>query len=345
MVKAIKLLLLVLLVAVIGVFAWGYAPDREIAELRAEYGGEPSQILPLPNGQQVHIRDEGPRQAPVLVLLHGSSSSLHTWQGWTEALDDQYRIVRLDLPGHGLTGPQINDDYTAKAYSDTVALTMAQLGVDKYIVAGNSMGGWVAWNHALAYPDKVTGLILVDAGGAPDAAPTSLPIGFRLAQNKTLRPVLQWFTPRMMVDRSVRQSVADPTKVTDAQVDRYYDLLRYPGNREATSLRGDVARVPATAIQMAQIGIPALVIWGRQDTLIPVTAADWFDENLPRSSKIIYPNLGHLPMEEAPAQTAEDVRQWLKDVGLNEKIAGPSPLPFIAPTKAPPQTAPAQDNP
>jgi len=360
MLKAIKFLLVLVLVAVIGIFAWGYAPDRDVTELRAEYGGEPSQLLPLPNGQTVHMRDEGPRQAPVLLLLHGSNSSLHTWQGWVDALKDQYRIIRIDQPGHGLTGPHITNDYSTTAFVDTGAMVMKQLGIEKYSVVGNSMGGHVAWNMALAYPDNVIGLVLVDASGAPDSAPQKLPIGFRLAQNEAIAPILQWFTPRMIVARTIQQSVADPKRVTDAQIDRYYDLLRYPGNREATRLRNKVPRIEATPEQIASIAVPTLVIWGAKDTLIPVKSAEWFSNHVPRSSAIIYRDLGHMPMEEAPQRTARDLRQWLKDVGLDKVAAnGPGVLPpvsadiFGTPSAAPPSTgeekpdekaAPAQDN-
>jgi pimeloyl-ACP methyl ester carboxylesterase len=331
MLKAIKILLVLLLVAVIIIFAWGYAPDRDVTELRAEYGGEPSLLLPLPNGQTVHVRDEGPRQGPVLLMIHGSSSSLHTWQGWVDALKDQYRIVRLDLPGHGLTGPHISDDYSTKAFVDTAATVMEQLGIKKYTVIGNSMGGYVAWNMALAYPQEVTGLVLVDASGAPQIAPDSLPIGFRLAQSDAVRPILQWFTPRMIIDRSLRQSVAEPEKVTQAQVDRYYDLLRHPGNREATLLRGEAPQIEATPEMLGSITVPTLIMWGAKDTLIPVKAAEWFATHIPRSSTIIYRDLGHIPMEEAPQRTAQDLRQWLKDVALDTLApSGPVILPPVS---------------
>ncbi|MEZ5708446.1 MAG: alpha/beta hydrolase [Blastomonas sp.] len=337
MLKALKWLVLLLILTVVVIAAWGYAPDRDPEELRKAYGGPPSVMLPLPDGQKVHLRDEGPRQAPVLLLLHGSSSSLHTWQGWADDLKRDYRVIRYDQPGHGLTGPQVKDDYSAKSFSDTAAAVMEQLGIDRYVVVGNSMGGWVAWNHALAYPDRVSGLVLVDAAGAPDSAPTNLPLGFRLAQSEWVGPMLQYFTPRTLVARSVRQTVANPDAVSDAQIDRYWNLLLYPGNRHATRLRNKVPRVPATAAQMAGITAPALVMWGAKDTLIPVSAADWFADNLPQSSRTIYPDLGHIPMEEAPERTVQDLRQWLSDVGLNQPT-GP------ASDGAASQTAPAGDS-
>ncbi len=312
----LKWLLIALAVAVIGLAIWGYAPDRNPEDLRAEYGQQPSQYVKLPSGQNIHLRDEGPRDAPAILLLHGSSSSLHTWQEWAENLSRDYRVVRYDQPGHGLTGPHVSKDYTAKGYSDTAAAVMAYLDIDQYVIAGNSMGGWVAWNHALAYPGNVRGLILVDASGAPDSKPRKLPIGFRLANSQAMRPLMKVFTPRSIIEASLETSVGDPSKITDAQVDRYWNLVRYPGNREAIGDRGKVARNTAGPEQMAGIKAPALVMWGAKDTLIPVSAAKWFDTHIPSSNVIIYDDLGHIPMEEDGTRTAGDVRKWLSENSL-----------------------------
>ncbi|WP_164118059.1 alpha/beta hydrolase [Sphingorhabdus sp. Alg239-R122] len=312
----IKWLLIALAVAVISLAIWGYAPDRDPEELRAEYGQQPSQYVKLPSGQNIHLRDEGPKNAPAILLLHGSSSSLHTWQEWTENLSRDYRIIRYDQPGHGLTGPHVSKDYTAKGYSDTAAAVMQYLDIDTYVIAGNSMGGWVAWNHTLAYPDNVRGLILVDASGAPDAQPKKLPIGFRLANSRAMRPLMKVFTPRSIIKASLETSVGDPSRITNAQIDRYWNLIKYPGNREAIGDRSDVARIAAKPEQMADIKVPALVMWGAKDTLIPVPAAKWFDTHIQDSTAIIYDDLGHIPMEEDGARTAVDVGKWLSDNGL-----------------------------
>lgn len=308
-----------LVVAFVGLAIWGYAPDRDPAELRAEYARPPSKFITLDNGQQVHVRDTGPRDAPVLLLLHGSSASLHTWEGWADALQDRYRVIRYDQPGHGLTGPQVDNDYSASGFAGTAAMVMDELGVDKYVVAGNSMGGWVAWNHALAFPDRVRGVILVDSSGAPDAAPSKLPIGFRLAQSPLMQPVMRVFTPRSIIRSSLETTVGDPDSVTDEQVDLYWNMLRYPGNREATRRRGEVRRDQATPEEVGRIHVPVLILWGARDTLIPVKAANWFKQALPDSKLIVYSDLGHIPMEEDPARTARDVRQWLAAEKLDRK--------------------------
>jgi pimeloyl-ACP methyl ester carboxylesterase len=325
MLKFLKYLALILLFAVIGLAIWGYAPDRDIAELRSEYGGAPSQFITLANGQEVHVRDTGPRDAPALLLIHGSGASLHTWEGWADRLEKTYRIIRYDQPGHGLTGPQIDGDYSGKAFSDTAAMVMDHLGVSSYLVAGNSMGGWVAWSHALAYPERVKGLILVDSSGAPAIAPREIPIGFRLASSPLFQPLITSFTPRSIIASTLEGSVADKDMLSDAHIDRYWNLLRYPGNRQAVLDMGKADRKQITAEEIAQIAAPTLILWGSQDTLIPVDAARWFDEHIPDSSLVIYGDLGHLPMEEDAARTANDLDSWLKAKTLD------TPPPAITP--------------
>ncbi len=178
MLKFLKWLFILLVVAIIGLGIWSYAPDIEPSELQAQYGGPPSRFIELPNGQSVHIRDEGPRDAPAILLIHGSNASLHTWQGWADDLKRDYRVVRYDQPGHGLTGAQINRDYSTEAFRDTGAEVMNALGINRYVVAGNSMGGWVAWNIALKYPQRVAGLALVDASARPRPSRPASPSGF-----------------------------------------------------------------------------------------------------------------------------------------------------------------------
>ena len=324
MLKFLKWLLVLVVVAIIGLGVWGYAPDIEPSELQAQYGQPPSQFIELPNGQSVHVRDEGPRDAPAILLIHGSNASLHTWQGWVDDLKKDYRVVRYDQPGHGLTGAQVKGDYSTEAFRDTGAEVMNALGISRYVVAGNSMGGWVAWNIALKYPARVAGLVLVDASGAPEAKPTKIPIGFQLAQSAAVRPIIKVFTPRVIIKQSLEQSVGDPSRITPAMVDLYWKLLRHPGNREATVARGDFPRKPADAMEFAGLTMPSLILWGKKDTLIPLPNAIWFARQLPNDTLVTYDDLGHLPMEEDPARTVADLRGWLEKSGLNQPATVPT---------------------
>lgn len=298
-------------VALIALFAWGYAPDTDPAAMRAKYANAASRFIELKPGLKVHVRVEGRADGPTLVLIHGSNSSLHTWEPWVQRLGKDYRIVSLDLTGHGLTGPHPKRDYRVETTVGVVDGVMTKLDINRFALAGNSMGGWVSWNYALAHPDKVSALILIDASGAPDSEPTALPIGFRLARSPAVRPILKVFTPRAVIAKSIDQTMSVKAPLTEAAIDRYWELLRYPGNRQATGDRGDVKRVPATPEQMRRLTMPTLVMWGAEDKLIPVRAANWFAGAIPGAKKVVYPSVGHIPMEEVPDQSAADVGAFL----------------------------------
>jgi pimeloyl-ACP methyl ester carboxylesterase len=311
--KALKWFVILLIVAVAGLFAWGYAPDVPVAELRAKYANAESEFVRLDNGLTVHLRDEGPKNAPAIILLHGSNASLHTWEQWTRRLKGQYRIIRFDQIGHGLTGPDLKDCYSAACFVDTVEHVANNRGLTKFYLGGNSMGGFVTHEYAKAHPERLLGLILVDASGAPDAAPKSLPIGFRIARLPVLNQLARVITPRSIIERSLKQSVSNQDVVTPAEVDEYWELLRRPGNREATGKRFAqyAGRNIGEPVPAATKALPALILWGDEDKLIPVKAAQWFGATYADNVTHIYKGIGHLPMEEAADRSASDVQKWL----------------------------------
>lgn len=303
------------LVAIVGVFIWGYAPDRDPAEMRAKYANAASRFVALGDGLNVHVRDEGKADGPVLVLLHGSNASLHTWNPWVERLGRDYRIIRYDQIGHGLTGPAPDGRYDSAAFVSVLDRLVAKLGVARFALAGNSMGGGIAWNYALAHPEKLTALILVDASGAPEAKPRALPIGFRIAQTPGINRLAQVITPRSMIEKSLHQSMSRDEIIDQAMIDRYWELLLYPGNREATGKRFATPRIPADPGKLASIRAPTLILWGEEDALIPVSAGRWLAKSIPGSKLIVYPDIGHIPMEEAPDRSAADVGAFLTTHG------------------------------
>lgn len=329
MIRLIKYLLGLLLVAVIALFVWGYAPDTDPAAMKAKYANASSQFIDMGGGLTMHMRDEGKRDGPVLVLLHGSNSSLHAWEPWVARLGVKYRIISLDQIGHGLTGPNPSGKYDGDAFVATLDALMVKLGVSKFALAGNSMGGYVAWEYALAHPEKLTHLVLIDAAGPPEDPNKKLPIGFRIARMPVLNKLALIITPRSLFEKSIHQTVSNQAIVTPAMVDRYWELNRYPGNREATGLRfasyggrnRDVSR-------LSEIKAPTLILWGAEDKLIPVSGADWFAAKIPGAVKIIYPGIGHVPMEEAAERSAADL-----DAFLSKPFPSLAALPSIAQTR------------
>lgn len=296
-------------------------PDTDAAEMRAKYGGAPSQFVEIGDGVTVHLRDEGPRDAPAIVLLHGSNADIYTWQPWAEDLRKDYRVIRFDQVGHGLTGPDPAGDYSRANYAADVIEVADALGLDNFILGGNSMGGKHALAVAVAYPDRVAGLVLVDASGPPiqedeTDEEDSGNIGFAIAMTPGINKIAEQITPRSLIKQSLEQSVSVQSVVTEEAVDRYWELLRYPGNRAATMARFSSPYDPLTKEEIASITAPALIIWGDEDRLIPVSAGRWLDEVMPDTELAIYPGIGHLPQEEAPRATLKRLREWLEKRGF-----------------------------
>lgn len=306
------------LVAVLAIaFLLLRTPDLPVTDLRAKYANAESEFVEVMPELTVHLRDEGPALGSVVVLLHGSNASLHTWEPWVQQLKATHRVISFDHPGHGLTGAHPRDCYTAACFAEVVEAVAKNRKLDRFVVAGNSMGGWIAWNYALKHPERVAGLVLVDASGAPlppEIEPKP-PIGFRLARTPGVNQLMRQITPRSMVEKSVRQSVSVQDSVTPAVVDRYWELLRYPGNRRATGIRFSTPRDTATADTLGKIAAPTLVMWGREDKLVPVQAAEVFDAYIPNSRAVIYDDIGHIPMEEAPFRSVGDLQAFLAELG------------------------------
>lgn len=300
--------LLFLIIAVLVALSW--APPRPVESLTERWAPEPSGFVEV-SGMQVHVRDEGRRDDPVpLVLLHGTSASLHTWEAVVDELKQQRRVISLDLPGFGLTGPFPDGDYRMRHYVDFLSTFLDRLKVERAVLIGNSFGGQLAWEMALDQPRRVERLVLIDAAGYPRQS-TSVPIGFKLAGIPGLAPLMANILPRRLVESSTRSVYGDPGKVTPELVDRYYELTLREGNREA--LRERFKQVPAVdnSKRIASIQTPTLIIWGGRDGLIPPLNARRFKDDIAGSELVMFDDLGHVPQEEAPSRVAAAIRAFL----------------------------------
>lgn len=295
------------------------APDRPVDSLVARWAPPPSDFVDL-HGQLVHVRDEGPRHDPLpIVLVHGTSASLHTWQGWAAALRAQRRVISFDLPAFGLTGPfsgrYAGRPYGGDDYARFVLDLLDALGVQRAVLGGNSLGGEVAWRVASLAPQRVERLVLVDAAGYP-FEPESIPIGFMLARVPLANRLSEWALPRGVVESSVRNVYGDPARVTPQLVDRYFELTLREGNRRALVQRFQAQNLDAEAFdanrqRIRALSMPALIVWGGRDRLIPPSIARAFQADLPRSRLVVFDTLGHVPHEEDPAATVAAVREFL----------------------------------
>ena len=316
---------LVVAFAIVAVLA-ARRPDIPYERLEAVFADDASQyaLLPTPAQAQapgevrVHFRDEGPREAPVVLMVHGFSASLHTWQPWAERLTDSYRVVRLDLPGHGLT--RAPDGYQAniEGYRDLVLAFADAKGLDRFTLVGSSMGGNVAWQTALAAPDRLDGLVLVAASGWPDERldDTDEPLVFKLIRNPLIGPIIRDLDNRALIEDGLKNSVADPALVDTAMVDRYAMMARAPGHREILFqiAAGFGTRDMADEGRIEDILTPSLVMHGELDNLVPFSHGQRFAETLPNVQTAFYSDIGHIPQEEIPDVSVADLRAFLEGV-------------------------------
>ncbi len=313
--RAVGLLLILSAIAL----ALSRAPDVPAAGLVERWAPPPSDFIDV-RGQTVHLRDEGPRHdgaeagPPPIVLIHGTSASLHTWEGWVPALKGQRRVISFDLPGFGLTGPfegaYERDNYHGDTYARFVLDLLDALQVKRAVIAGNSLGGEVAWRIAAMAPERVAGLVLVDAVG-PRFKPKAVPLGFLLARVPVLNKLGEWALPRGMVVEGLHSVYGDPTKVTEELVDRYYQLALREGNRRALALRARQMVVGEHEERIATLKVPTLILWGGRDRLVPPEVGVEFERRIAGSKRVVFENLGHVPQEEDPILSVQPVKEFL----------------------------------
>ncbi|MFB6347486.1 MAG: alpha/beta fold hydrolase [bacterium] len=272
--------------------------------VQQNYTNDDSEFISF-RGLDVHYRITG--TGPALVLLHGTASSLHTWDGWTDVLSDHYRVIRMDLPGFGLTGPDPQSRYTLDSYVAFLNHFLDELDVQSAHLAGNSFGGKIAWNYTAEHPDRIEKMILINSMGFM----THWPSLFRLPGIPIAGHALKYLSPRWVIRRFLRSLYGQPDTLKEDVFNRYFDLLLAEGNRRALYERLN-APIARNEDKLTHIKTPTLVQWGTLDPLLPVNHANGFNRKLPRSSLLTYLGLGHVPMEESPEQTARNAHQFLQ---------------------------------
>lgn len=311
------LVVLIVVIAVGGYFALK-RDDIPYAELESKYANAASTFIELPGGVRMHYRDQGNPQGRVLVLIHGYGVNLETWEPWAKILGADYRVISLDLPGHGLTREPDTYPPRLSAFVDSIEDFAKTIGLSTFTLAGNSMGGQTAWLYALKYPHRLDALVLVDAGGwfepPANASAEEQPWVFRLIANPKIAPILAKLDPTPLMRSGLKLAYADDAMATDEMVARYSDFACAPGHRHFIGRieREFTPDVFASHDKLAAIRTPTLILWGDKDELIPVADAAKFKNAIAGSTIIVYPGIGHVPQEEAAAQSAADVKAFLE---------------------------------
>ena len=312
LVKIVAGLLVAVLALLVIAFVALQRPDIPFTTLEAKYASPASRFMDLPGGLHVHYRDQGNPKGPPIVLVHGFSASLHTWEPWVARLGGDYRVVSLDLPGHGLTRAPSSYQMSGGHFADVIDAVAQQLRLGPYVVVGNSMGGGAAWATALRYPSHLRGLVLVDSVGLPGGERAKgSPLIFKILANPVGRALIKNLDTRSLAESGLRDAYVDKALVTPALVDRYVELSRAPGHRDILLNRqGQGAPVTARAFQA--IHTPTLVMHGEKDALIPVASGRALAAAIPGARLITYPGVGHVPMEQIPDRSAQDLRAFLQ---------------------------------
>jgi pimeloyl-ACP methyl ester carboxylesterase len=300
---------LIVLLAALGLIGggiWLYAPDKPRAELEAQYAQPPSKFLMIA-GMRMHVRDTGPRDAPPVILLHGVGSSLLTWENWARALSYRFRVIRYDLPGFGLTGPDPSGDYFDSRSIAVLGAVMDTLGVKRASLVGNSMGGRLAWMFAVEHPDRVNRLVLISPDGfaSPEFAYGRKP------EVPAAAKVLPYTLPTVALRMTLEPAYGDPKRLTRETVERYRDMILAPGVRQALLDRTEQIMLQPPEPLLRLVQAPTLLVWGEKDGLIPFGNAGDYLAEMPHVRLLVFPDLGHVPMEEAPARSLAPVEAFL----------------------------------
>ena len=285
--------------------AW--TPDKTEQVLLQSYS-RPGTARLMVQQQPVFVQDSGPREAPAILLLHGFGASLQAWDDWAPALEKNLRVLRIDIPGFGLSGPAVNQDYSDAADVARVIAVMDQLGVQQVIVAGHSMGGRIAWNLAAAHPERVSKLVLLSPDGFPDPNAKS---------DKTYEvPALLGLLPYSLPQWALRMggvapAFADERKLTPQMMQRYHDMMLAPGVRTALLDRMRQTRNSDPVVRLQSIKAPTLLLWGEKDAFIPVSNAQDYLKAMPQATLVTLPGVGHVLHEEAPQASVQAVLDFL----------------------------------
>ncbi len=289
-----------------------FGPKKaDVEALRAKYGSKPSQFITLPNGLNVHLRDEGRSDAPTIILVHGHSEDLHAWNPFMERLVESFRVIRFDLRRHGLTGPAPDNEYRIESYVSDLSMLIEHLKIDNFVLVGHSMGGRISVKYTMENQERVQSLILLSASGAPPKEKAPQPMALKLMQNPLGRVLVKRIWSRKMAKSTLMDTVFDESLITEEEIDRMWDFSLFPGSMDAMFREYSTSWEDFKPEDIEEINTRTLLIWGEEDTVCPANIGEWYDSLLPSSTLIKFPKIGHNPHFECPDNCLEEISAWM----------------------------------
>ncbi len=303
---------------VIAVYSGTYL-DIPRDKLEAKYASGASEFLDLKNGSRIHYRDEGDLYKPAIILLHGFNGSLFNFERMVPLLSKEFRLISIDLPGFGLTGAVPSMDYSTQNSILVINELTSYLGMEKFSIAGNSMGGGIAWRYALENPEKTQSLVLLASSGiySPEErlqieeSERESPLVWKLMRSNFVSYFLSLYTPKFFATQGLKTSVYDPNLATEEIANQFHELTLMQGSREAILSRFSKQNYNNEKPDiLKKIQAPTLIIHGREDNIISFKSSINLDQYIQNSQLVIYPKIGHLPMYETPARVADDIKKF-----------------------------------
>ncbi len=283
--------------------------DLPAADVEARQAGPDSRFVDV-DGLRMHYSDVG--EGPPIVLIHGINANHKSFAAWQRELASTHRTIALDLPGHGLTGPDAKARYSWKEMAEMVEGLVTAIGLERFVLCGNSLGGAVSMEYATLHPERLEALVLIDSIGPPFRGP--MPPSLAAMRRPLLGPFLSLLSPPAVVRQVLSSTFGDPARLPPGAVDVASDLLRRKGNRKASRqvlLKGGD---PDLGGRLATVTCPVLILWGDKDTWTLPDNIGWFTTHFPKAKLVRFEDLGHLPMTEDPFRTAAALRDFLDTV-------------------------------
>lgn len=309
-------LLRLLLLPLLALLTSASAPDKPyltLAQLRAIYADGASRYTII-GGMDVHYKDEGARSsaAPVILLVHGSSSTMKTWDAMVPLLKRKYRVIRYDIPGMGLSSDVPDAAIGAVQPADIAEELLRQLKVAKVTVIGVSSGGTLGSFLAAKRPDLVERLIISNAPSDPVDTSHMVPTAeWARAQAEAKET---GFQDQFFWDQFLTYFAGDGRRIDAATRRHFYDFNRRVPHKNFIAMIAKVADAPKARAAMAAVKAPTLLIWGSSDQLLPASAGRTLRDYLTGTDAgIVYlPDVGHFPPIEVPERFTRIALAWIE---------------------------------